>query len=296
VTRWSVLAGASITFGATALGGGCALVVGFPDRTMGSTEGAGGATASSSGGPGSASSGGEGGHGGAATTVTSSAASSSSSGGPATYCQALSPQPVFCDDFETRPLVPTWIQQDFANGSAELSIEQATPFPGHSFRAWYMAGGLASDNLGHISKAFPPGYASMHVAFDVFINQYAAAPELTYIAEIDLDNGYGALLYAVPGAATIQQRSPMPPVLGNEINSNKDLGLQTWTHVDITLSLVTSSPPILTLTIDGTKAIGKGDLKGAWAPGVPTIRLGDVVVTTTDVRDVYYDNVVFDAP
>ena len=301
--RWNVLVCSALVGGATALGGVCALVVGFPDRTVGSTEGTGGATASSSGGPGGVSSGsssGGGGHGGATTTVTSSASSSSaassSSGTALTYCQSLAPQPLFCDDFEAGPLVPTWDHHPFANGSAEQSTEQATPFPGHAFRAWYMGGGLASDNLGHISKAFPPGYATMHLAFDVFINQYAAGAELTYIAEIDLSNGYGVLLHAVPGAATIQQRSPIPPVLGNEISSSKDLGMQTWTHVDIALSLVTNLQSIVTLTIDGTKALAKGDLQNGWEPGEPTIRLGDVVVTMPVARDVYYDNVVFDGP
>ena len=192
--------------------------------------------------------------------------------------------------------MPTWDDHPFPNGSIGLSIDQATPLPGHSFRAWYMGGGDPTLNLGHISKAFLPGHATMHVAFDVFINQYAAGAELTYIAEIDLDNGYGALLYAVPGVATIQQRSPTPPVLGHEINSNKALGVQTWTHVDIALSLGTGSPSVVVLTIDGMKGIQKGDLLAGWAPGVPTIRLGDVVVNTSDARDVYYDNVVFDAP
>ena len=156
--------------------------------------------------------------------------------------------------------------------------------------------GDPSKNLGQISKDFPPGYASMHLSFDVFINLYAAGAELTYIAEIDLDNGYGVLLYAVPGVATIQQRSPMPPALGHEINSSKDLGMQTWTHVDVALSLVANLQSTLVLTIDGTKGIAKGDLLGGWAPGVPTIRLGDVVVNTDGARDVFYDNVVFDAP
>ncbi|MEP7120232.1 MAG: hypothetical protein ABJE95_04940 [Byssovorax sp.] len=292
--RLRVLACLAMVSFAAALGGGCGLLVGFPDRALGSTDGTGGATASS-GGPGGASTGSSA----AATSGTSgTAAASSSTGGPSTYCQSLTLQPLFCDDFEAGPLSPTWVQQPFPNGSAALSTAQAKSPPGHSFEASYLGGGDPSANLGQIHKDFPASYATMRLGFDVFIQEYAADGELTYIAEIDLDNGYGALLYAVPGAATIQQRSPMPPALGHEINSSAGLGFQTWTHVDIDIDLTLKNMkgPFLVLSIDQTTTIPQGDLLSGWSPGAPTIRLGDVVVNTGAKRDVYYDNVVFNAP
>lgn len=297
MTRWNVLACAVIACGATALGGGCGLVVGFPDRTLASIEGTGGASASSSGGPGgaSASSGGEGGHGGAATTVTSiSAASSGSSGGASTYCDTLSPQPLLCNDFEEGQLAPL-TQQPFDNGSAALSTAKANPFPGQSFEAHYMGLGDPSKNLGQIYKDFPPGYASMHLGFDVLIEEYAGGAGVTYIAAIELNNGCGAFLYATPGVLKIQQKCPST-VLGDEIISSEVLELHKWTPVDIALDLVSGLPSRITVTIGGVKSIDKVQLVSEWAPGVPTIRLGTVVATTSDARDVFYDDVVFNAP
>jgi hypothetical protein len=293
--RWNVLTGAAIVGCATALGGGCALVVGFPDRTLGSTAGTGGAS-SSSGAGGASSSGGEGGHGGAATGVTSSGSSSASScsgGGASTYCQALSPQPLFCDDFETGPLDCAFTVQTFKKGTTALSTAQANPFPGQSFEAHYEGASPPEENLGQISRHFSTSYASMHLGFDVFIQEYAGGASLTYLAEIDLDDGHGALLYVVPGAVTFQQKFPNN-TLGNEIGSSMAVAPQTWTHVDLALDL--GGTPTITLTIGGAKLIDAAPLAGAWTPGLPTIRLGTVVATLSDARDVYYDNVVFDAP
>ncbi|MEO5727388.1 MAG: hypothetical protein ABI134_13880 [Byssovorax sp.] len=112
--RWGTLGRWAIVGAATALAGGCGLLVGFPDRTLGSGEGGGGASASSSsgmGGDGTSGSvsggGGDGGHGGAPTTVTSTGSASSSSAGSSTstgvvqtYCDKVVPAPLFCDDFE----------------------------------------------------------------------------------------------------------------------------------------------------------------------------------------------------
>jgi hypothetical protein len=304
VRRGNAFTYAAIVGCATALGGGCALVVGFPDRTAGSTAGTGGASSSSSGsaaGGASAStggsSGGSGGDGGHATSVASSGAGgcpagSSSSGGPSTPCQALSPQPLFCDDFETCPLEPTFTLQLFKKGTAALSTAQAKPLPGHSFEAYYEGASPPFENLGQISKHFSKSYASMHLGFDVLIEQYAGGASLTYLAEIDLDDGHGALLYAVPTATTFQQKFPNN-TLGNEIGSSAALPLHAWTPVDIALEL--GGTPTITLTIGGVKLIDAAPLAGAWTPGLPTIRLGTVVATLSDARDVFYDNVVFDA-
>jgi hypothetical protein len=272
--------GAAIALGATALGGGCGLVVGFPDRTPGSTAG----------------SGGEGGHGGAATSVTSSTSSgadcSGSTGGASTFCQTFCPKPLFCDDFETGPLEPTFTQQSFENGSAALSTAQAKPLPGQSFEAHYIGGGDPLKNLGQISRHFSTSYSSMRLSFDVFIQEYGGGASLTYLAEIDLDDGHGALLYAVPGAATIQQRFPNN-TLGNEIGSSLPVPLQTWTHVDLALVLGETSK--VTLTMGNATTIDAVSLAGTWTPGLPTIRLGNVVATLSDARDVFYDNVYFNA-
>jgi hypothetical protein len=50
------------------------------------------------------------------------------------------------------------------------------------------------------------------------------------------------------------------------------------------------------MKIDGAKILDAQKLLGGFAPGKPTITLGDVMITSPEPRSVYYDNVVFDAP
>jgi hypothetical protein len=141
-----------------------------------------------------------------------------------------------------------------------------------------MAGGLASGQPSATS-AIPAGLRGRCTSPSDVHQSATAAPEINVHAEIDLDNGYGAFLYAVPGAATIQQRSPDAPVLGKRGPTRTKISAAnvdaSSTSMQISLRHC-SSPPIPTLTIDGTKAIesrGSEGRMGAGAHDPP----GDVV-------------------
>ncbi|MFS8070762.1 MAG: hypothetical protein ACMG6S_30720 [Byssovorax sp.] len=297
--RWAIV-GAT-----TALAGGCGLLVGFPDRTLGSGEGGGGASASSSGMGGDSSNvssggGGDGGHGGAPTTVTSTGSASSSSAGSSTstgvvqtYCDTVVPAPLFCDDFEDNSLAK-WKVQAPTDGKVAVSTAQVLPGSSHSLEVRLFGGGAVSTNYGQVVKSFPASYASMHLGFDMYVDKFAS-PDTTYVAAVDVGADLSALLYILPGGTKIQQKLPGSN-FGNDIDAMLGLTLHQWMHVDIDLKLVTGGTSTVTLKIDSTTVLDAKPLKSEWTTGQPTVRLGLPILNDTGDRAVYYDNVVFKAP
>lgn len=299
MNRWGRLGRWAIVGAAAALTGGCGLLVGFPDRTLAPDESSGGASASSSSGMGgNGSSASSGGDGGAPTTVTSSgsasssASSSTSTGGAPTYCDTLSPKPLFCDDFEGGSLTTNWTVEEPANSTVATSTQQSEPPSGHSLEVGIKGG--PGENVGLVSRPFQGmSYTSARLVFSMYIDEYPST-DLSYVAELGINSDLGALIYfSKPGRLKVQQRYNTNN-FGADLDSGTDVPLHTWTRVDLTLTLSQGSSTA-TLKLGPTEVLKDAPLVSQWGPGKATLRLGNVIIKNEEPRAVYYDNVVFDA-
>jgi hypothetical protein len=285
--------------------------------TSGSGSGSGDGSGSSSG-DGTGSSSGTGDSSGGSSSGGPDGSSGSSSGGP--FCASLSPQPVFCDDFDTYPLTHFWNPAMYNGAQVGLSTTPHVSSPNSlSVMLPALTGGPATTGAAFTNTQFT-NLVSLPfagtIAFDVYLQsvdqqtesanpvlmsftfgstqpswtlQVPAIPNGT-VANLTLAEG---AVYADGGSAPYHPAPQGPPLSTN-----------AWYSVVVTVNVGNPTQPAgnnsATLTVypsgsDAGSAPITLQMQYPIAPAAPNLGIGCIYQRSpSTVWQVYFDNVVFD--
>jgi hypothetical protein len=208
-----------------------------------------------------------------------------------TWCSTQSPAPLFCDDFDTDypMLMPPWGAVVVDGGTIGFTDAVASSPPSSASFT------LTTETACHgtvLTKIFPTAYTTLDLAFDIYpddndgeIASIAVGP--TY--QVDISFGQ-----PMDGNTYVQQDDPpAPPTFDGYALS---LTPGAWVRVGLQLALAPTFS--ITVTVGGSvvrttpiNPTEKNDAKGSPV----TVFLGPTCYNKTPARQLYYDNVTFDA-
>jgi hypothetical protein len=208
-----------------------------------------------------------------------------------TWCSTQSPTPLFCDDFDTDDpmLAPPWGAVVVDGGTIGFTDAVASSPPSSASFT------LTSETACHgtvLTKVFPTAYTTLDLAFDIYPD--ANDGEIASIAvgstyQVDLSFGQ-----PMDGNTYVQQDDPPKAPTFDGYDSSLTPG--AWVRVGLSLAL--SPTYSITVTVGGTvvrtTAINPNEKVDAQGSPI-TVFLGPTCYNKTPARQLYYDNVVFDA-
>ncbi len=208
----------------------------------------------------------------------------------ATWCSMLSPAPLFCDDFDTdHPvLVPPWDTVVTDAGPIGISGAVAKSLPSSASFMLHAESGCQTTVL---TKAFSTTYGTVDLSFDLYPDTGAGE-----VATLGFPSGYYVDLSFGQSSneeTYVEQDDGKVPSTFDDFSQYPAAGV--WVRVGLQVAL--GSTKAITVTLDGTAVhttpIDKNKMKDAAGP--PTVYLGPTCYNDAPARQLYYDNVVFDA-
>ena len=221
----------------------------------------------------------------------------------ASFCARLSPAPLFCDDFDERPLAASWDSVVAVEGVVALYADASRSPP----RSMWVTTTTQSD-LGlqaYVVKAFAPWTARpMTATLDVDVRvDRASAADLPLVA-IQLLEAAGKL-YEVQlrasGAGASLATTFREHTRDGTSDAVSDRGLahaievNAWIHVQIQLTYRIVAGSRARVSVDGAVVLD-APISPSTIGGTPRVALGVTgVYGPTEPWAIRYDNAVFDA-
>lgn len=207
-----------------------------------------------------------------------------------TYCSTVSPVPLFCDDFDGDfpALSPPWDSVDMSAGAISITGTVESSPPSSVSFALNAQTACRSSTL---SKGFSTSYGTLDLSFDLYPDAGAGL-----VASVALTTGFQVdLSFGQPGQGETYIQQNAKNRLISYHNFAQFPAPSTWVRVTLEIALAPVSR--ITVSLDGTAvhtvAIDPGKLLDAH--GAPTIYIGPTCYNKAPARQLYYDNVVFDA-
>jgi hypothetical protein len=205
------------------------------------------------------------------------------------YCESLSPEPTFCDDFEGTFASRWTAKHPSASGTLSFDADDSVgpPKPGHSLLAATTA---AETSYLEWSTSKVP--SSFHLAFDFRADELPSS-DVTYVARVRVGASEYVALYAIAGNTALQDFVYHPDGgAPSDHATSTAIAAGTWTRVELDVSFAVS-PPSAKVRLGG-KEVLSATLAGDFVAGSPTLELGVAFVNASAVRRFRYDNVVLD--
>ncbi len=209
------------------------------------------------------------------------------------FCEGLSPQPQFCDDFDGAQL-GLWTSTDFTNGSSVTRDGTDVRSAPNALLTVTPGGAIQQARV----VLNVPAFKKLHVAYDVRIDERGTYAEIGYVRVQGpgIQNLYYFRAEALPTAVAFAAEA-YPPDAGLQVHDVSLTGAPTfesWTHVDLDLDLA-PSPGLVTIRLDGNVAATQSLESGLYVQGAGQVEVGTGYTdsTSTEFR-IRYDNATID--
>lgn len=229
----------------------------------------------------------------ASSDAGSDAARDAEAGG-GTWCDALSPKPAFCDDFDRNNLNVVWDAVVQTTGSA-LALDQAN-FRSPPQALAVRSKNAASNEIGNVlvRKTVAGAPTRAKLSFDFLGDPAPGSGGPVAIATLDMSTNHLFTLYlrdddpTTPGPALVER----PPVGAGVRHPFTLPSVTQWVRVEIEIDL---SAQKASLRFDGNAALDQVSIATSTANG-PTLRLGALTTGPQPAYSARFDNVTLELP
>jgi hypothetical protein len=221
---------------------------------------------------------------------------------PGSYCASLTPQPLFCADFDEGSATAGWDSTDLNLATVSLSTTQFSSAPA-ALRASAPNVTTTDWVLGAVKKTFASPIGNAVLAFDLDIDTMDTSVHYTKFVALSFDgNDPPYILYAqITDSTSLGAAYQVPTADGGatygDYGSTTLPPLGTWAHVEIDLfkSATDDTTESAVIFLDGKVAVPTFTLGSPAAFGNLTVEIGIAGLNApTKPWTFLVDNVTFD--
>ena len=229
----------------------------------------------------------------AAREASADAGSEASADASHRWCAAVTPKPLFCDDFdEGGGLSAVWTKQSPMAGYVAIDAVHAESSPA-SLHVNIDPGGNTGAQVGYAATTFAATPSRIEVAFALWPDSLVPDDGANFVATLQV--GQNTLTLYINPAKTAWQEHVEQVDGGFSFPPDHAIGgglsVTSWTDVDAVIDF-SQRPARLTVTYGGAQVLATS-LDPAWIAAPWSLTLGPIFLNNTlDARSFHYDDVV----